>query len=581
MILKNLKNCFLFNFYFTTVFFLAFQPLTSQLKADENKNELKIGISQEFENLNPLIMTMLATTYIYKMVGRNLITLDADGVYVPQLITQIPTIQNGLAQFIKVDGIKTIKALWEIKQNAKWGDATDVTCKDIWFSWQVGLNPNVSIGEKENYTMIKSIDYKKNEPKKCYFTYQKARWDFNRPATFYIVPAHLEEPIFKKHSKQKEGYEKHSNYTTNPTHAGLYNGPYKITELKLSSHIIVEPNPHFYGTAPKIKKIIIKLIPNTSTLEANLRSGTIDMISVLGLSFDQALAFDKKVKSTNLPYTVHFVPSITYEHIDLNLDNPILKDIRVRKALVHAINRKELTESLFEGKQQPALHNITPLDRWYTDDPNKITLYPHSRRTAKKILEDSGWVLHRDGYRYNDGEKLSLSLMTTAGNKVRELVQVFLKSQWKQVGIDIDIKNEPARVFFGETTRKRKYSAMAMYSWTTSPEESPRSTLHKKSIPSEENGWSGQNYPGWINENVNKLIDQIDVEFNSSKRNKFIHQILKHYTEEVPVIPLYYRSNVSVTPKNLRGYQLTGHQFSSTNHIEEWELTLDKKKDKK
>ena len=62
-----------------------------------------------------------------------------------------------------------------------------------------------------------------------------------------------------------------------------------------------------------------------------------------------------------------------------------------------------------------------------------------------------------DGIRVKDGKKLSLTFQTTAGNKTRELVQVYLQNQWKQAGIDVVIKNEPARVFFGETMSKRKF----------------------------------------------------------------------------------------------------------------------------
>src|SRR5262249_48458720 len=147
------------------------------------------------------------------------------------------------------------------------------------------------------------------------------------------------------------------------------NGPYVLSELKLGSHISFVPNPHFYGKAPKIKKIVFKVIPNTGTLEANLRSGTIDMIAPLGLSFDQALAFEKRVKADKLPFNLIFKEGITYEHIDLNMENPFLTDVKVRQALIHAINRDEISTALFEGKQKPALHNISPLDPGFTKDP--------------------------------------------------------------------------------------------------------------------------------------------------------------------------------------------------------------------
>jgi peptide/nickel transport system substrate-binding protein len=382
----------------------------------------------------------------------------------------------------------------------------------------------------------------------------------------------LEEPVFKKYRKEKEGYSKNSLYTTDPTNVGLYNGPYVVKEMKLGSHVVLTPNKHFYGVQPKIQKVILKLIPNTGTLEANLRSGQIDMISVLGMSFDQALAFEKKVKKEKLPYDVKFRQSLTYEHIDLQFKNEILQDIKVRKALVHAIDRDQLVKALFEGKQFKAIHNLAPIDPWYTKDPKKIVLYKYSRRKAKKLLDEAGWKLGKDGFRYKDGKKLTLLLMTTAGNKVRELVEQYLQNEWKKVGIDIQIKNEPARVYFGETVHKAKYPAMAMYAWISSPENTPRSTMHSSNIPSAKNSYSGQNSGGWNNKEVDRLIEAIDLEFDAKKRLDLVHKLAYQYTNEVPVIPLYYRAEVAVSPKNMTGHTLTGTQFSATNHVEKWSL---------
>lgn len=537
-----------------------------------NNKELKIGISQEFENLNPLIMSMSATTYMYRMVNRTLVTLDANNQLVAQLAKSIPTFENGQAKLIDVNGTKTVQAQWEIIENAKWGDGKPVICKDFALAIKIAASPNVSVGEKETFTQVAKVDVDSANPKKCTFTYDKARWDFNRISGLAPLPSHLEESIFTQFGSKKEGYEKNTLYVKKPTTAGLFNGPYVISDLQLGNYVTFTPNKHFYGPAPKIQKIVVKLIPNTGTMEANLRSGTIDMISTLGLSLDQAIALEKKVKSESLPYDVQFTPSVTYEHIDLNLENEFLKDIKVRKALLLGINREDLVKALFDGKQQAAVHFISPKDPWFTADPKVVTLYRYSKREAGKLLDEAGWVLGKDGIREKAGKKLSLVFMTTAGNKVRETVQVYLQEQWKQLGVEVSIKNEPARVFFGETTRKRKFPALAMYAWVSSPENNPKSNIHSASIPTSANGFSGQNQMGWKNEAVDKATEAIDVEFNAKKRVELAHETIKHYTSEIPVLPLYYRSDNSVVPKNLKNYKMTGHQFHETNEVEKWTL---------
>ncbi|KYG61087.1 ABC transporter substrate-binding protein [Bdellovibrio bacteriovorus] len=545
---------------------------TSQALAAPSNNELKIGISQEFETMNPLIMTMSASAYMYRLVGRSLVNLTPEGKWVAQLAKEIPSLDKGTAKIVDDGGKKKVVATWEILESAKWGDGKPVICQDFITAHTIATSNNVSVGEKENWTQVEKIDIDPKNPKKCTFKYDKAKWDFYQLAQFFPVPTHIEKPVFDKYGKQKEGYEKNSNYVRNATNPGLYNGPYVISEVKLGSHVAFAPNPHFYGKQPQIKKIIVKLIPNTGTMEANLRSGTIDMISTLGLDFDQALAFEKKAKTENLPYDVHFVPSVTYEHIDLKLDNPILKDVRVRKALLYSINRDDLVKALFEGKQQVAIHNLSPKDPWFTADPKVVTVYRYSKREAGKLLDEAGWKMGADGYRAKDGKRLSLVFQTTAGNKTRELVQVYLQNQWKQAGIEVLVKNEPARVFFAETMTKRKFDGLALFAWVSSPENSPRSTVSSKAIPNNSNGWSGQNFHGWANPAVDKNLDALDVEFNPQKRVTLVHDILKAYTMDVPVLPLYYRSDISVTPKNLKNYKMSGHQFYETNNVEDWSL---------
>lgn len=545
---------------------------TSISFAAPTNDELKIGISQEFETMNPLIMSMSASAYMYRMVGRSLVVLTPDGKWVTQLAKEIPSLENKKAKLITLNGKKKIQAVWEILDNAKWGDGKPVICQDFITSHTIATSPTVSVGEKEQWTQVEHIAIDPQNPKKCTFTYEKAKWDFFTLAQFFPTPTHIEKPIFDKYKNEKEGYEKNSAYVRNPTNPGLYNGPYVITDVKLGSHVSFARNPNFYGTPAHIKKIIVKLIPNTGTMEANLRSGTIDMISTLGLDFDQALAFEKKATREKLNFDVHFVPSVTYEHIDLNMDNPILSDVNVRKALLHGMNRADLVAALFDSKQDVALHNISPKDAWYTDDPKIIKTYRYSRRETRKYLDAAGWKMGDDGYRYKDGKRLSLTFQTTAGNKTRELVQVYLQNQWKRAGIEVLIKNEPARVFFGETMSKRKFEGMGLFAWVSSPENSPRSTTSSKAIPTQKNGWSGQNYTGWINPDVDKALDALDTEFDAKKRIDLVHSILKHYTEEVPVLPLYYRADISVTPKNLENYKMAGHQFYETNNIEFWNL---------
>jgi len=240
----------------------------------------------------------------------------------------------------------------------------------------------------------------------------------------------------------------------------------------------------------------------------------------------------------------------------------------VRRALILGLDRAALSQQLFEGRQPVAHSSVSPLDWVHAED---IPHYEEDLEAATALLDEAGWTDMRGGVRHNAaGERLTLELMTTAGNRTRELVQQVLQSQWQRLGIDVRIRNEPARVFFGETMTKRRFTAMAMYAWISSPENVPRTTLHSEEIPSEANGWSGQNYPGYRNAEMDQLLDDIEIELDREKRRVMWHRIQEIYAEELPALPLYFRANPHIWPPWLEGVTPTGHLHPSTLWIEHW-----------
>ena len=173
--------------------------------------------------------------------------------------------------------------------------------------------------------------------------------------------------------------------------------------------------------------------------------------------------------------------------------------------------------------------------------------------------------------RRNDaGEALQLDLMTTAGNKTRELVQQVLQSQWRDLGVNATIRNEPARVFFGETVSKRKFNGLAMFAWISAPGSIPRTTLHSDMIPTEENAWAGQNYTGYRSAEMDGLLDDLELVCDPDKNQALWNRMQTLYATDLPALPLYFRANAFILPKWLEGVRPTGHQYPSVNWIEEW-----------
>ena len=430
------------------------------------------------------------------------------------------------------------------------------------FTWEVGRNKQSGAGSSEMFNRITKIDVKDDHTFTMHVN--KRTCDFAGINDFDILPEHLERKNFRNPVK----YVNRSAYETDTTNPGLWYGPYRITQVVSGSYVVLEPNPLWKGKKPAFKRITVRAIENTGAMTANLLSGSIDYIAgEIGLTLDQALAFEKRHGKR---FHVLYKPSLIYEHIDLNFDNPILADRRVRQALLYAIDRQTITKQLFEGHQPIATSSVHPLDTVY--DPN-VPKYPYDPKRAKALLEEAGWTEMRGGIRYDKkGRRLQLDFMTTAGNKSRELVQQAIQSEWRQVGVDARIRNEPPRVFFGETVRKRRFSAMAMYAWTSSPENIPRSTLYSKMIPSEANNWSGQNYPGYRSAKMDKLLDAVEVQCEPKQNLQLWYDIQTLYATDLPALPLFYRANAFIMPPWLKGVTPTGNQYPSTLHVEDWRV---------
>ncbi|MCK6600066.1 MAG: peptide ABC transporter substrate-binding protein, partial [Bdellovibrionaceae bacterium] len=535
-----------------------------------SNEELKIGVNAEYETLHPLLSTTAVSRYIIYLAYRPLVYFDHQNRVSPLIVKKIPNLKDKSAEFITEKGVKKLVANWEFKEGLKWGDGTLITCKDMKLSWQVGMTPTVSVASRDEYDDIESIEWTEKTPQKCVVKYKTAKWDFyfKTPSP---IPSHLEEKVLNQFGKDKEGYDRNSNYQKDPFNKGLWNGPYVISEAKLGSHLIFIANKNYLGPQPKIKKIVVRMITNSGALEANLRSHNIDMVSRVGLDLDQALVLDRKIKAEDLPFKVDFQEGVTFYHIDVNLENEILKDLEVRKALSYALNKQEMVNSLFEGKAAEAFHYTAPLDRLYTADPKIISIYNADKKKAKKTLDESGWKLAEDGFRYKKGKKLSLTLSLDTEAKVNETLASIIQAQWKTVGVDLKIRSETARFLFTEVIPKRKFD-LAMFAWISLPEISQKGVLNSLSIPNEKNTWTGQNFTSFKNAKVDRLLDAYEGEFNENKRKKINDEILKIFTSQIPVIPLYYRAENSVLPKAMKNFKMTGHLYFETLKVENWDL---------
>lgn len=532
--------------------------------AQPQREQLTIGITQYPATLHPNIESMAAKSYVLGFTRRPLTAHDPDWRLTCLGCETLPTLENGLARLETTpDGRAGIRVTLRLREGWRWGDGTPVSAEDMLFAWQAGRDFATGFGGSEFYRS--AYEAIVEDARTITLRFDRVTFEFAATGNWEPLPAHIER---RRWEQEPRSYRSRSAYETEPTNPGLWNGPYRVVQVQPGAGVTLERNASWTGPAPAFRRIAIRTVENTAALEAQLLAGQLDMVAgELGLPLDQVTALERRTGSR---FRFAYKPGLVYEHLDVNHDTPLLADRRVRQALILATDRAQIVSRLFDGRFTVAHSGVNPLD-WVHD--NNVRQWPFDLGRARTLLDKAGWRLGPDGIRRNAaGERLTIELMTTAGNRSREAVQQVIQGQWRQAGIETRIRNEPPRVLFGETLSRRRFTGAVMFAWISAPESVPRSSLHSDEIPRAERNFSGQNYTGFRNAEVDALLEAIPVELDRERRRALWQRLQAIYAEELPAIPLWFRADAHVWPTWLDGVRPTGHLAPSSLWVEEWRV---------
>ena len=520
---------------------------------------LRIGMVQFPPDMHPNITNTSIKDYILSTARRAMTGFTDTGRVICILCTEVPTLANGRAKVVqRADGTQGMEVLFTLKPDLFWADGEPVTARDVAFAFDVdrafSVPPTVETVEAAGPLDVK-------------VTLKIVRYDFDRSAPAPLSE-HIEGPIFRA-ARDPLDYGQRSLFNRKPEEPGLWMGPYRIAEFRPNESVAVVPNPHWKGRKPHFQRITMRLVENTSALQANLLSGDVDLVAPgnLGLTLDQHIAL---ARSQAGRFSVTYVPSVSYEHWAVNLDNPLLKDRRVRQALQMAIDRGTIVKRVFEDKFQVADSFLHPTQ--FGRNPDMKT-WPFDPARARALLAEAGFRPGADGILVSaQGERFALDFTTTAGNRVRELVAQVIQTQLKAVGIELAIRNEPARVMFGETLRKRSFKGVVQFQSDPPLDWVPYTTFHSSYIPRAENNWTGTNYSGLANPDMDKALADAWAALEEAPRAAAWKRILDIAGTELPEINLFFTSTAVLTPTWLTGVAPEGRWGGPTSWVENWRV---------
>lgn len=520
---------------------------TAVVYAQPDKTQLVVGQLQFLTNFHPLIQVnnTKRLQVNYGLLPLTAFNRNAENECI--LCEQVPTLENGLAKIVtSADGSRGMRIQFTLKKGLAWGDGKPVTSKDVAFTLKMANDPNIGFSEFNPWVRAKRIEIIDDRtfvlvlPK---ISPSYASWD-------QILPEHLEGPVYAANGTS-ESYVKKTLYNTNPTNPGLWNGPFTLSEYRTGTRITWTPNAYWPGEKPKLKKITLTYRNNSSALVQNLLSGEIDAVPVSpgGISFGQMLDVRQQRKDLSFPAT----EGTNLERIALNLDNPIIADVRVRKAMLMGIDRQAITQALFDGQQTVAHSLLSDTNPLYN---KAIPRYDYDPKAASQLLTDAGWTPADDGICTNKkGERLSVDLTTIAGNQTREQIALVIQDQLKQICIEVKPRFLPLQKYNGEASRHRGFTGMIMSSIRFSPSTSPRIALGSDRIPSEANSWVGNNFSGYASAKMDSALDEFQAALSADERKVAWSDIQASFADDLPMLPLYFYSEAYVAVPDLKGFE--------------------------
>lgn len=570
--------------WLTLSFLVGGAALGSVALAGAANNSLVIGTSQEPPNIyDPWQTNNLAlTSEINGYMNAALVSKDNDGNLFADIATSVPTLANGGYKLNKnaKGEVVSNSVTYNIRKDAKWSDGTAITPKDFQFWLKVEQDDRVPVPSRDPWNTAK-ITVADSDTFTVTFD---PPYLFADQAPVGVAPSAsmasawnaFDSSTAKLDSKTSakainDAWIKFiSGFTTSRNLPKVVAGPFKPTSWRAGNSLTMVRNTNYWrtpkgGTDKYVQSVQYRFIPNTNTLKVNVLSGQVDALSAVGLTFDQGLDLQRSERSK---YKTYFVPSATWEHIDINGFSNVQKvkdldldDKRVRQALLYSIDRAALTKALFQSKQQVSNTFVNPISKVYKKDAKD---YTYDVAKAKALFAAAGWTVGGDGVLAKGGKKFTLNFSTTAGNTTRERVQQILQAQWKAVGVQVNIQNFPSSVIFAQDFigggSNGKWD-MLMYAWTADPSLEKGNLFSSTQIPTAANGYAGQNEPGWKNAEYDNLWTQANTEFDLAQRVKLFDRMQSIWADEVPSLPLYFRVNVYTKVPALLNYTFSAYSL--------------------
>ena len=340
-------------------------------------------------------------------------------------------------------------------------------------------------------------------------------------------------------------------------------GPFKFVEWKTNTHVIIERNSDYWGDKALLDRVIFKVVPEEGARMIALQTGDADMVLFPSPAQLSALRRDPK-------FTVHETTGIRVVFAGMHVGQPPLDDVRVRQALLHAVDRKAILDNIMEGSAGPALGVLAPGVFGYKD-MQLDRLYPFDRARAKALLAQAGFTPGSDGILQKGGQRLSLSWLAPRGRFPKDVeITEAMQAMFKEVGVEARVQVLEFGAVFQQIRGNPFNHHLFTLGWVTSNADADYSLyalFHSQQVPPA--GWNTSRY---ANGKVDALVEQARRSLNQTEREKLYGEVQDILAKEMVWIPVYTTKEIIAARAGVKGFSVHPVEYN----LALWKTWLDK-----
>jgi peptide/nickel transport system substrate-binding protein len=456
-----------------------------------------------------------------------------------------------------------------IKPTAEWHDGVPFTADDLLFGIQVEQDKEVALPRNAVYDLIEGIATP--DPRTIVVTW---RQPYVEADALFSYEGGLPLP---KHLLEKTYLDNKPNFFAAPywTQDLVGTGPFKLHEWAADSHVVLRANERYALGRPKIDEIEVRFISDSNTLMTNILAG-VELTIGRALSFEQGMQVQDQWKTGKPALRTGGWVRITPQFID---PKPmVVADVRLRRALLPAMDRQQMVDSLMAGQSSVAHSFVSPDQPEYGDVEPGTVRYEYDPRRAVELIQELGYTRSADGYFYSGGnQRLTVELRSTVLNDIHAKIMAPIGNNWQQVGVAVEQVMIPLQVYQDRSDRGREYRATfpAFDLLAIGNRLAPKDLylFHSTGAATPENRFQiGGNLARYQSPELDALLDKYATTIPRPERLQALAEIVHHQTEHVTFLGLLHNVNPTMVADRLVNVTPRSNRATEAWNAHEWDV---------